>query len=142
MSQRLLQLTLHTRTALVTSDTVCSALGVDAETLSARVDNGELRWVWDVSVKRNCIRELRFLAAELTEARTHASLDLILREILPARRERLRSSEVAQLLRVCNPHVMRLLKHGELTGDKVGHSQHVHLAAVKTFLTQRLLNHE
>lgn len=139
MAQRLLQLTLHTRTALVTSDTVCSALGVDAETLSAKVDAGELRWVWDVSVQRQRIRELRFLAAELTEARAYASLDLILREILPAQRDRLRSGEVAQLLRVSDPHILRLVNNGELHGDLIGHSRQVRTASLRHFLTQRLL---
>lgn len=139
MSQRLLQLTLHTRTALVTSDTVRAVHGLDAETIAARVDAGEFLWVWDVSLNRARKRELRFLAEEVRDPASYRkhSPDEVIATLLPGR-ERLRTAEVAQLLCVCDPHVMNLLK-SELTGPRVGHSQFVLSASLRQFLLRRHL---
>ena len=136
----LLNLTLSARAALVTVDTACSVLGVDSESISAMVDSGELIWVWDVSARQNTIRELRIWSTELAD-RTAARRPEreVLSAILPTRRDQFRAAEVAMTLRVSDPHLLRLIRLGTLSGPAIGHTQWITRASLSAFLTTRLV---
>jgi len=62
--QMSLNLPIAARTVFVDLGTVRAALGVDAESVLAKVDAGELRWVFDIGIGTEK-RELRFWAREL-----------------------------------------------------------------------------
>ena len=74
-----LRLPLHQRVPLVKLDTVIAACGLRAEAVYARVDNGTLRWVFNLSSRTGSgTRDLRFwnreLAAFATRDPAHPSL--------------------------------------------------------------------
>jgi len=138
MPQPLLNLRLSAHTALVTTDTACCALGVDSETISAMVDAGDLIWVWDVSARQRHIRELRLWSAELADRTLSArTFPEVLSAILPSRRDRFRSAEVAALLRISDPHLLRLLRLKHLAGPIINHTQWITAPSLTTFLTTR-----
>ena len=65
----ILHLPLSRRTVLVTADVVRAVYGVEAEAVTAKVESGELQWVFDVSVRGNHVRVPRFWARELMASR-------------------------------------------------------------------------
>lgn len=148
ISQRSLNLSISQRTVLVTSDMVRACRGVDADTISAQVDAGELRWVWDVSAGeargtgQGAIRELRFWAKEIIapEFCNGMKPTKAITEILGSDRARWRGVEVAQLLLVSRPHIHKLHELGEIKGDIVGGTLYVLRPVLEKFLTERLIN--
>lgn len=141
LSQRQLNLSISQRTVLVTCDMVRAALGVDADTVTAKVDAGELRWVWNVSTGAGAVRELRFWAKEIIEPATVARLSVFsaLNLILGTERTRWRGVEIQHLLLVSRPQIFRLHKEGDLPGEIVSGTLWVARAALKRFLTSRLI---
>ena len=139
--QRGLNLPLSTRTVLVTLDTLRSVLGVDADSILAKVEAGELRWVFNVAVGDD-VRELRFWAKELIapEFVTNLTIKQAIAEILGSQRARWRGTEIAQLLLVSRPTIMRLVNTEELPGDVIGGVIQVPRASLEKFLLARLLN--
>lgn len=138
--QKRLNLSLSARTVLVTPDTVRAALGVDADTVAAKVDCGELRWVWNVALGRE-IAELRFWAREIISPESVTAANYspakVVAEILGSR-SRWRGVELAQLLLVSRPTIMRLVNAGELKGEIVNGAIHVWRAPLEKFLLARL----
>ena len=136
--QKRLNLSLSARTVLVTTDAVRAALGVDADTIAAKVDAGELRWVWNVALGRE-IAELRFWAREIVAPEFVADYTpaKVVAEILGIR-SRWRGVELAQLLLVSRPTIMRLVDAGELKGEIVNGAIHVWRAPLEKFLLARL----
>ena len=141
MNQRLLNLSINQRTVLVTVDMVRAALGVDADSVQARVEAGEFRWVWNVSAGQGDVRELRFWAREIIAPETtkHLTVAMALNLILGLERLHWRGTEIAHLLLVSRPQIFRLHESGELPGEIVGRTLRVTRAAVVHFLTQRLV---
>jgi len=144
IAQRHLNLSISNRTVLVTGDMVRAALGVDADTVTAKVDAGELRWVWNVSNGKGDVREFRFWAREITEGEAVQKLnvDEVISAIVPVRKDRWRGVEIAQLLLVSRPQIMRLHDAEELRGNIVGNTLYVERLALQTFLRRRLVNAE
>lgn len=140
-SQRLLNLSINQRTVLVTVDMLRAVLGVDADSINARVDAGEFRWVWNVSAGTGDVRELRFWAREIIapEQCAKLSLPLALNLILGQERLHWRGTEIAHLLLVSRPQIFRLHEAGELPGEIVGHTLRVTRSALVNFLTHRLV---
>jgi len=142
MTQRALDLGLHQRTVLVTTETARAALGVDAETVWTRVDSGTLRWVWNVSAAGGPLRELRFWARELVapDACRDLDLDHVVNQVVGMEsREYLRSGEVAHLLLVSDPHVGRLWKAGALPGLIAGRTLKLRRDGLVKFLQERIV---
>lgn len=144
--QTKLVLTLHTRTALVTTETVRAALGIDAETVATRVDSGEIRWVFDVSAatgdQDNRLRELRFWLREVIapgSAHQMAPRDVVEAIVGSPSREFFRSGEVAHLLLVSDPHVGRLWQRGFLPGHIVGRALKLRRDGLVRWLHSRLV---
>jgi excisionase family DNA binding protein len=147
--QPLLNLALHQRTALVTVETARAALGIDADSVLARIDAGLLRWSWDVSASASpspstpsTLREIRLWARELIAPELCADLDPAhaIRLVIGLDRDRLRAVEVAQLLLISRPTIMRLVAAGELQGPRMGHAQLVQRPSLAAFLARRLIS--
>jgi len=147
MKQTALALSLSQRTVLVTMETVRAVLGLDAETITQRVDSGELRWVFDVSAvtaeaQGSGLRELRFWSKELIapEFCRGVTPDQAADQIVGmTTREWLRSGEVAHILLVSDPHVGRLWQRGFLSGEITGRSLKLRRASLITWLQSRLI---
>ena len=140
ISQRHLNLSISHRTVLVTVDMVRAALGVDADSVAAKVDAGELRWAFDVSVNAAELRELRFWAKEIIAPELTKSLTVAeaINQILGTERQRWRGTEIQHLLLVSRPTVMRLHHGGELPGEIVGNTLWVTRSGIQQFLKSRL----
>jgi hypothetical protein len=147
LTQRLMLLPIAARTALVDAQTARAALGVDADSISAMVDAGELRWVFDVSLNGagdRTVRELRFWAKELAGNTGRSMQDTkpgaIVDEIIGFHaEEKLRAVTVAQLLLISRPQVHRILDAGLLQGFRNGHAEYVWRASLVSFLCHRLV---
>ena len=142
--QRALNFTISARTALVTLDTVRAALGVDADTVNARVEAGEIRWVWNVALGRE-IAELRFWAREFTQPEIVAAADYspakVVAEIIGSR-SRWRGVEIAQLLLVSRPTIKSLVDSRALKGEVVNGAIHVWRGPLEKFLLARLVGND
>ncbi len=142
-----LNLSLHQRTVLVTTETARAALGVDAETLMTRVESGGLRWVFDVSAvdggpRDGRLRELRFWVREIIAPETTRTLtpaQVVEQVVGTPSREHLRSGEVAHLLLVSDPHVGRLWQRGMLPGVIAGRALKLRRDGLVKFLNERLV---
>ncbi len=149
IAQRQLNLSISQRTVLVNTEALRAALGVDAETIYAKVDSGEFRWVWDVSAAGEGreargdgrIRELRFLVREVTSPDSLAGFDLagVLQLMLGSERQRWQGVELAQMLLISRPQVKRLSDAGDLAGDVVSGKLWVKRSVVEKFLNARLV---
>jgi len=139
IAQRQFNLSISQRTVLVNVEALRAALGVDADTIYAKVDCGEFRWVWDVSNGGGDVRELRFWVRELTAPETVAALDLpeVIASVLGTERQRWQGVELAQLFLISRPQVKRLHDAGELPGDIVSGKLWVKRSAVEKFLNAR-----
>lgn len=122
-AQRHLNFPLSQRTVLVTVDMVRAVRGVDADSVFAAVDNGNLKWVFDVAPEINSadrkVRELRFWAAEIIGPEFVAKLSIAeaIKSILGEHRQEWRGTQIEQLLLVSRPTVMRLNHSGNLPGE-------------------------
>ncbi len=131
---------------LVQTDTAMATLGLSRETVLGMVDDGSLRWVFDVSLRREAgpaaapRRELRFWTRELDPAGALAGLSLPLaidlivgRELMPE----LRATTVRDILCLQPQQVQRLVHAGELRGRRDGHPCWIERASVVDFLRRR-----
>ena len=138
----------HARRGLATMEWVRRHTGFDADTISRWVDAGELLWVWDVSAvarRRAVVRELRFWPAEVDARGTAVASELarrplakVIEEVLgTGTRERIGATELAQLLLVSRPHVMRLVRDRMLAGPLINGKQWVARESAEKFLRAR-----
>lgn len=146
MNQRQLNLTVSARTALVSVPAVRLHLGVDAETVLARIDAGEYRWVFDVSAAPRAeqrVRELRVWARELVQPESVRGLTVAeaIQGIIGGR-ERYYGTELGQLLMVSRPQIFRLHHRRALPGAVISGRLWVAREALVTFLTARLVGAE
>ncbi len=105
------------RAALADGSAVRLARGITSDRVSALVDLGELRWVFDISCSsqsvpapRCRIRELRFWVLELADPSAVAGLtiDEVVARILPVSRKFFPTGEVVQLFLISRPHLGRM----------------------------------
>jgi hypothetical protein len=138
--QRLLQLQLNQRTALVTVDTARAVLGVDAETIAARIDEGQIRWVFDIALPGAERRELRLWASSLVAPEiVHRDSARVIAAIIGHQRATLRGGEVEQLLLCSAQHIQRLHEARLLAGQIIGHTRHLTAASLTAFLQARCI---
>lgn len=137
------QLLLSPRVPLVKLDTVVAARGQHADTVTAQVDRGVLRWVFNMANHDSGNRDLRFWIREVTlfaarQNAEHANLrkaavPSVLNEIL-GDREEFRSGEVCLLLGIRRPS-FKLVRDELITGGRPGISRQ----NLEQFLIRRLL---
>jgi hypothetical protein len=135
-----LNLAINTRTVLVDTNTVRAARGVDADSVLAATDAGELRWVWDVSAAAAAerrVRELRFWAREviMPEGTRGLTLEQVLECIVPPGRETFAGTQVGQLLMVSRPTMLAL--YAEMSAVLVGRAITVPRRGLERFLRSR-----
>jgi hypothetical protein len=147
----MLPLAVAARTALVTVETARAMLGVDADTVFALHESGELRWAWDIGATRSHAaskagerREWRIWARSVQayqrkEALTCQTIQSVVAEILPVRRERFPSGEAGQLLCCSRHHLSVLVRAGLLEHTFTGGGFFISRASLAQFLTQRSL---
>lgn len=146
LNQRALSLRVEQRTVLVTVDAVRGKFVCDAESVWAMVDNGELRWAFDVALglggsssssSSNHKRKLRFWTRELIAPETTRGLELdaVVASILGVHRTELRRGEIERQWIVSAQHVMRLVKSGQLKLSRPGH---ITRASAAAFLKARI----
>ncbi len=134
---------------LVGIETARAALGVDAEEILARIEEGRLRWAWDISVRTDParraadtnVRELRLWVRELIApdwCMAFGSAEVVAR-VLGQTRHQWRAAEVAQLLLCSRSVVKRLVDAGELAGPIQGRARWITRDSLASFLQRRLL---
>jgi hypothetical protein len=147
--QPTLGLRVDQRTALVTAETARISFGCDAETLQEMVDDGRLRWVWDIGLHgydarrlaTRASRELRFWLTELRDPPLTAALTAaqVIDQVIGTQRDRLRAVELERHVLVCSASLIwQLLRAGEFAGPLVGHSQFIWRVSLANFLHSRL----
>jgi len=141
------------RRPLLDVRTAATVLDVSEETVLEELQQGRLRWAWDVSAAQNRRTFLRiwnrslicYLKPELTQP---AALDGVLLSVIPPRARvmgALSGVELQALFNTTGGHVLSLFEAGDLV--KVPNSPHrrgrggsprATLASVTQFLTQRI----
>ena len=140
-----MHLPLSPRATLVKMDTVMAARGEHHYTISRRVNDGTLRWVFNVAVDPACaVRNLRFWTREVVEfAAGHfnehkvlraVNVDKVIGEIL-GQRQKFSPGEVCMMLGLRRNMLMRL-RDQMLTTDREEFPRRV----VERFLKRRLLS--
>jgi excisionase family DNA binding protein len=127
---------------LVTMEAVRCRFNIHADQVNAWIDEGRFNWVWDVSVGTGKVRELRIWTRHYLTGgpALDVTADDVVEAVIGTHKERLRSAEVANLLVVADPTVLRLVRAKELAGPLVGHTQWITRESLAGFLKRRLLN--
>jgi hypothetical protein len=112
-----LRLRLSARVPLLKIDTVVAACGENAEIIKRHVEKGRLRWVFNVAVKPEGIRDLRFWNREISaftdsernelDELSKAETDTVIASIL-GQTEEFQPGEVCLLLGVRRPTLLTL----------------------------------
>lgn len=145
-TQPSLNLAIHQRTVLVDMATVRAHLGVDADTVAARIESGELRWVFDLALglkppgPKGKKRELRFWSRELIAPETCPDNERdALAAILGNHSLGWRGTEIATLLLVSRPTVRKMVAGNFLEGVVVKKTIRSTTEALANFLALRLV---
>lgn len=132
---------------LVCLSTATAKLRFTRQTITEMRECGELRWVWDVSVRRADIMEVRFWYQELEMVRVgdfsavKLSPDFVIQSIIGHDTQALlRSTTVCETLDVQHPTLMEYHRAGELDGDVVNGVRMTTRDSLVRFLARRLLS--
>lgn len=149
LRQPILALKLPATTALMTVEAARGLLGVDEDSVIGMIDDGELKWAWDIALRRNQrpgIREVRIWAQCLVARQQGADqpegpLARVIPEVVGTlTRERMRASEVRALLCCSQQHIQRLTDAGELAGDlERGVRRWIERTSLERFLERRAI---
>jgi hypothetical protein len=151
--QRMLSLPVASNVALVSLDSARTILGVDAESVSALIDDGTLRWVWDfaISTKAASRRELRFWKLDLLAAHARMQqqpepiptrdllLPTVLETILPPTKAAFHASELQALFTCSAQLIQSFCRSHHMAGEVRAHTRWVSRQSLVSFLSQRLV---
>lgn len=122
-------------------------LEYSAQTIREMTDLGELRWVWDVSLKQADIEARRFWYGELKRVKAgdfsaiHFQPDDVISAVVGHETQaRLRSHTVCQMLVISNPTLQYLHQAGELAGDVTKGVRWTDRTSLVAFLRRRLIS--
>lgn len=121
------------RTVLVDLQSVRAAFGLDAESVLAMVDAGELKWVFNIALGDD-IRELRFLASEIVDAAKAPRTLTTAVETIVGSGDTITRGELERQWVCSHVHIMRLIREQEialLTPSKISRR------SLRDFLTRR-----
>lgn len=147
----MLPLSVSARTALVTVETARAMLGVDTDTVFSLHESGAVRWAWDIGATRAHSakahgerREWRIWARSVQayqrrESLPFATIEAVVSEILPLRRERFPSGEAGQLLCCSRHHLSMLVRAKLLDRTFTGGGFFISRVSFASFLTRRSL---
>ena len=133
-----LQVSLSGGTVLVPTEVVRAVWGVDAETVAGKVETGELQWVFDVSVAKSRVRELRFWVRELLSSECARLTPPEAVERILGGRQRWNGAQIQQLLMTSRPGITRWHQSGDLAGERLGRTFWTSRKALAQFLLNRL----
>lgn len=142
-SQRSLPIEVSATTSLVDMHTARAALGIDEDSVLALIESGDLRWAWDISIRRGVIREVRIwtrciAARQCGLPQPADSITEVLPLVLgPVARDRFRAAEVRALFCCAQQTIQRLVEAGILSGDIHGRTLWVSRSSLESFLTHR-----
>jgi hypothetical protein len=156
LRQPLLPLHISSRAALVGVEVACAALGVDADTIFAMIDDGQLPWAWDICAARKSIgraegerREWRIWRECITSRQSQSPLpDLKLADVInqicpPGPPElpntRFQSGRVVLMLGCSRHNVSTLARAGLLERQFVHPHFYFTRASIVRFLTSRVI---
>jgi hypothetical protein len=153
--QRLLPLPVANNVALVGIEGARNVLGLDAESISALIQDGELLWVWDFALSPVAAarRELRFWRLDLIAAASRRQgkaevigtrdllLPVVLDTILPPTKAAFNSWELQALLTISGQQLQRLCDVKHLSGEVRGHTRWITRSSLVAFLSKRLVGH-
>lgn len=127
-------------THLVPVEYVRFLRGISADAVQSLVEAGQLRFVWNVSSGTR-IPALRFWQLELVAASrvSHLTLAEAIRLMLGEHRQRWRGGELAQMLMVSLPQIVRLRRSRALVGKIEHHTFWIQRPALEKFLHARWL---
>lgn len=133
------QLPLSNRTVFLDVNGVRAARGISADKVSELAEAGELIWVFNMGMKANSIRHLRFWAREVTNPAGWANMRLpeVIAQILPVSRQHINGAEIAQWFLVSRPTACRL--GSDLGGTLKNNTWHVERQALAGYLESRWL---
>lgn len=152
--QALLPIAVSEWVALVSIDTARGVLGIDAESISALVDNGELLWVWNfaLSPRASSRRELRFWRLDVITAQGRLAnknatpvtnvrgltLPTVIDTILPRTKASFHAAELQQLFTISAQALHRFVDGRHLEGEVRDHTLWITRGSLAAFLEQRL----
>lgn len=140
--ERFLPIRLGAEVTLVGVDVVRAVKGgMDTESVTALLDAGEFRWVWDVSRAGTHRRELRFLAAEILRQSPPRDESSAIVAALGGmeRRPRFRCAEVEQRWLLSAQTVLRLGRAEEFRTTMEGRTKWISRDSLVAFLQRRLI---
>lgn len=140
--ERHLAIRVGTDVSLVGVETVRAIRGgLDAESVAALIDCGEIRWVFDVARPGRRRRELRFLAEEIVKGRRPGTEEEAIRCAMGSteRRARFRGAQVEQMWLISAQTVLRLCAAGELAAVMEGRVRWISRESLVAFLRRRLV---
>lgn len=127
------------RPVLVPLPVAMHVLGLEAASIYEMVEDGELRWVWDVA-SAPPRRQLRFWMGELLwpDKNDQELEDVIQKVIGHPFEKKFHARTVCNLLFIARPHLLRLSVTGDLPARKESHVLWVTRADLEKFLRSRL----
>jgi len=140
MSDQHMAVNLHRRTVTVGVDVARAVLGVDAESVLAMIDSGQILWAWDIAARPSRERVVRIWTREIVAPGWGRGLEVgeVVDAVIGTQRPYLRSGELCSILFCSRAHVHSLVEAGEIRGRLDGHTLWVHRDSVDGFLRRRL----
>jgi len=135
--QTSLSIQVSQKTVLVDLHTMRAMLNLDDQTLLNGIDDGTYTWAWNIAVKEDKVRTIRFWARYLFSQPSATTIEEVVNCLVPPHREMFRGNELKHLLLCSGATVQRLSK--ELDGVVVGHTLKVPAASLRRFFTSRWL---
>lgn len=116
-------------------------LNLTRDSVYSLAESGDLRWVWDVTLRPGTIRELRFWVGELVNRRQRETpLETVLGCVIGHERETILSRRTAgDVLHLTPPSIKALVDAGELTPPTPLDNGRVTRKSLEDFLRRRLL---
>lgn len=143
---RTLPFEVSTAVSLVSVDTARAVLGMDTESVTAQVERGRLRWVWDfASPGSETRRELRFWAGELggyhgAPDDLAEDLSRVIAEIIgPTPGGRQRAAVLSIRFSISAQLIMDMVRAGVWAEDRVQHTRFIRRHSLENFLQSRLI---
>lgn len=141
-----LALMISDRSACLTVEAARAALGIDEDSVLSLIDTGDLRWAWDISLRRGqVIREVRIWARSVIahqhgEKQPGAAVEQVIEEILGTTPpQRARASVVRSHLCCSQQHIQRLVEQGEISAVVARRTRWVETDSVRRFLMRRVI---
>lgn len=142
MNHPALPITVAQSTTLVTIDTARAVLGIDAVSVTALCESGEIRYAFDLASDANHRREIRIWAESLAQYKSGRRLEADDRGAIESivghpLSQWIACSQVAQRFTIHRRTVYRWAEAHLITANQNNHSYHVLRVSLTQFLQSR-----